>query len=214
MNRLIRTVGVQDWPVSDALGARKDRLSDVPEPKDLLDSVIAQAETAAQKARILLRWQPACERQGYFRVEAQIPIEETTFDHLFNGRSGYRAQYYLSPEEGILYNRDIVCGLVRSIEVAYAKQYAPVPLVLLIKSLMAPHSKIWVFGRFDHPIENAINPRRWVENGSTRGRKAPLPSNCAIDVKGSFIHPQSDNDLFVDELKLSRALDLFYRGYT
>jgi hypothetical protein len=139
-----------------------------------------------------------------------------TLDQLFNGRSGYRAQYYLSPEEGILYNRDILEGLVPAIKRAYDKQPLEVAFNLIEQSLRAPHSKIWVFeerAAFDEAEPETLNPQRWVENGATRGRKAPLPSHGKMDVKGTFLRPDS-LELFIDPIKLDRAWDLFSRGYT
>lgn len=117
-SRLIRMVEDETWIISDVLGDRKLRLVYVPQPKDLLERVIKEAALAAQSGSIRLEWHPSRERAEYFRLVAQIPVTEITFDQLFNGRSGYRAQYYLSPEEGVLYNRDIINGLVSVLESA------------------------------------------------------------------------------------------------
>ncbi len=202
--------------MSDALGERQGRLLEAPQPEELLEQAIAEAREASRNGLIQLAWQESTKRPGYFRLVAQVPLSETTFDQIFNGRSGYRAQYYISPEEGILYNRDILDGFAPAFKTAYPKQPLDIEFDLIEKSLRAPHSKIWVFGEkaaFDNAAQDALNPPRWVENGATRGRKAPLPSHCMIDVKGAFIHPGT-SDLFVDELKLDRAWDLFKRGYT
>jgi hypothetical protein len=216
MMRVIRIVDPSIWRLSDALGERRSRLLNTPSPSELLQHTITQAIVASRKGLSQLDWQESCECRGYFRLVAQIPLSETTFDQLFNGRAGYRAQYYLSPEEGVLYNRDILSGLEPALRLAYLRQPLGVDFSLVEKSLRAPHSKIWVFGEqkaFDDAADNTLNPPRWVENDATRGRKAPLPKHFMIDVKGAFIHPAS-NDLFVDELKLDRACDLFRTGYT
>ena len=216
MMRLIRIVDPPVWRLSDALGERRSRLLNTPSPSELLRHTITQAIEASRKGLTQLDWQESCERRGYFRLVAQIPLSETTFDQLFNGRAGYRAQYYLSPEEGVLYNRDILSSLEPALRLAYERQPLGVDFSLVEKSLRAPHSKIWVFGEqkaFDDAADNTLNQPRWVENNATRGRKAPLPKHFMIDVKGAFIHPASD-DLFVDELKLDRACDLFRTGYT
>ena len=200
-------VNPEDWSLADALRDRRERLLDVPPPESLHSRVIADGEEASQKGLIRLDWQESCERPGYFRLLAQVPLTETTFDQVFNGRSGYRAQYYISPEEGILYNRDILDGLVPAFKAAYGQQPLAIEFELIEKSLTAPHSKIWVFqekAAFDEAAQDALNPPRWVANGATRGRKAPLPNHHTMDVKGAFIHPKT-NGLFVDELKLDRA---------
>lgn len=206
----------REWALSGELGERQGRLLDVPRPEDLLLRIITEAREASRMGLIRIAWQESTERPAYFRLVAQVPLSEITFDQVFNGRSGYRAQYYLSPEEGILYNRDILDGLVPALKAAYINQPVPVEFDLLERSLRAPHSKMWVFeeeAAFDAALPNTLNPPRWVAKGATRGRKAPLPEHCMIDIKGAFINPDT-NDLFVDELKLDRAFDLFNRGYT
>jgi hypothetical protein len=216
MARLTRMVKREDWCLSDALAERRPRLLDVPKPEDLLERAIADADDASRRGLVRLAWQDSTDCPGSFRLVAQIPLSEATFDQLLNGRSGYRAQYYISPEEGILYNRDIVDGLIPAIKAAYRKQPLDVHFDLIEQSVRAPHSKIWVFeekAAFNDAAEHALNPPRWVANGATRGRKAPLPGHYTIDVKGAFVHPAT-SDLFVDEVKLDRAWDLFKRGYT
>ena len=178
--------------------------------------VEVEAIAASTEGKISLEWKPACHFPDYYRVVAKIPISKPTFDELFNGRSGYRAQYYLSPEEGVLYNRDVLSVLKFAIKKAFERALLTVPWTLVERSLAGPHSKIWIFDEkpaFDEAEDETLNPTRWVENRATRGRKAPLPENCAIDLKGAFIHPDS-LDVAVDELKADRACDLFRKGYT
>lgn len=212
----MRTVDSQTWRLADALGKRRERLLDVPQPEELLAQVIAQAHEASTKALTQLTWQESHDCPGYSRLVAQIPLSEKIFDQFFNGRSGYRAQYYLSPEEGILFNRSLLAGLEPALNLAYSKCPLNVDFALVEKSLRAPHSKIWLFSEkeaFDTADNYCLNPPRWVENEATRGRKAPLPVHPMIDIKGAFIHPVT-GELFIDECKIDRACDLFRRGYT
>jgi hypothetical protein len=175
-----------------------------------------EADSAGADGAIRLDWEASCSFPGYFRVVAQIPIAAGIFDQLFNGRSGYRAQYYLSPEEGVLYNRDLLSVLSPAIQQTYRRAPLDVNLELIRHSLAGPHSKIWIFEdklAFDDAEVDTLNPPRWVLNGATRGRKAPLRVPCAVDVKGAFIHPER-LDVQVDEMKADRACDLFRKGYT
>ncbi|WP_236182894.1 hypothetical protein [Pseudomonas sputi] len=216
MTRIIRKVDIDSWPISDTLNERKNRLHSVPEAASLLATILAEAESAATSQTLSITWEESCAQPGFFRTNGRIPLSEDTFDLLFNGRSGYRAQYYLSPEEGILFNRDIVVGLYKAIEISYRNDPLDVPIELIRASLIAPHSKIWIYNEkaaFNEADSEALNPLRWVASGKTRGRKAPLPKHLTIDVKGSFLHPTS-HKLFVDELKLDRAWDLFNSGFT
>ena len=70
---------------------------------------------AAQDRQLFLdaRWDWCISRPEFGgRVNATIPVSQVLFDQLFNGRSGYRAQYCLSVKEGRQYNRAIVDALV------------------------------------------------------------------------------------------------------
>jgi hypothetical protein len=217
MNRTLRAVPAAEWALGPEIVSRHSRLHDAPPPDFLLAKIIEEASHSAELGLIRLRWQEADECQGFFRLIAEIPLkEEVTFDQFFNGRSGYRAQYYLSPEEGILYNRDAMEGLKAPLSRAYIQQPLAEPLEVVLRTVDAPHAKLWVFGEtaaFDASPENSLNPQRWVDNGAIRGRRTPLPSHLTLDVKGAFIQPRT-GELFIDPFKLDRACDLFRRGYT
>ena len=185
-------------------------------PEILIARTVTEASRAAHSGAIELAWEASIERHGYFRVCAQIPLNEGTFDELFNGRAGYRAQYYLSPEEGILFNRDLVEGVRDAIKTAYEAAPLAAKYGLVEKSMLAPHSKFWIYrdrGAFDEADADTVNPSRWVASGTSRGRKAPLPRHLKFDFKGTFIHPET-HQLFIDDYKLDRAWDLFKTGYT
>jgi hypothetical protein len=208
-----RMVSTGDWNL--------DQL-DSPERREyLLDSTtanafLAAATNAGNAGLIKLDWQEARGKPGYFRVRATIPVAAIVFDRLFNGRSGYRAQYYLSPEEGVLYNRQLLDKLISPVSIAYERKPLEPSFALIKRTLLAPHAKIWIFDEqsaFDDAMPNTLNPPRWIEHHATRGRKVPLPRNCIVDVKGSFLKPDSEQ-LFVDDLKLDRPSDLHRTGYT
>jgi hypothetical protein len=213
---MFRTVEVEEWCVSEALGTdRSERLVNVPDPLELLELTRLSAMTATAAKRVSLHWQEADDAPGYFRLIARIPIDEIAFDQLFNGRSGYRAQYYLSPEEGIIFNRRLVDNFEPVVSVAFEQAPLAVRFDAVTNSLLAPHAKIWIYEErdaFDNALIDGLNPRRWIINQATRGRRAPLPPHCTIELKGAFIDERKH--LFVDELKLARPCDLHLRGYT
>ncbi|MFH1871103.1 MAG: hypothetical protein ABIK82_17415 [Pseudomonadota bacterium] len=216
MSRILRTVCEAEWLLGKAIATRHARLLDVPAPDELLAKLLNEATAAVEAKNVRLVWQPSTEANGFFRVEAVIPLSEETFDQFFNGRSGYRAQYYLSPEEGVLFNRDVLQGLKGCLTEAFAQQLVPVGLDLVLTSLDGPHSKVWVYGEqspFNNAPEYSLNPRRWVKNNARLGRRAPLPAHLSLELKGAFIHASSGR-LFVDELKVDRACDLFAKGYS
>jgi hypothetical protein len=140
----------------------------------------------------------------------------STHDILSNGRSGYHAPYYLSPEKGIIYNRQIIDGIIPAIQTGYnRKPLQNIPFALIERSLRTPHSKIWIFNNtevFNNAPDYTLNPSRWVKFNTTLGRKSPLPDFPKIDLQGSFIDPCTD-DYFIDELKLERRCDLHRKGF-
>lgn len=216
IQRVIRKVDISDWQIASLPNARIARLHSELEPVTLLANFISEAAKAENNKKILLDWQESMDSPGFGRVIAQIPISEMTFDQLFNGRSGYRAQYYLSPEEGILFNRDIIIGLNNIIKNTYHRFPLSVSIDLVQKSILAPHSKIWIFNEkeaFDTADDGILNPPRWIKNKAVRGRKAPLPAHHTIDLMGTFLHPKTF-EIFIDELKIDRAWDIFNKGYT
>ena len=214
---LTRAVTPEQWDLSRLNDmSRQRRLLSVPTPDELLTRVLTEAKQSAQSSTTSLNWQPSDAMPGYSRVCAKIPITEEAFDQLFNGRSGYRAQYYLSPEEGVLFNRRILDGIVEAIQFAYRRNPLTVALDAVEQSLNAPHAKIWIYREqdaFEEATPDLLNPARWVENGATRGRRIPLPIDHSIDLKGAFIHEKT-GELFVDFLKEDRACDLYRKGYT
>lgn len=218
VKRLLRTVPADEWQLSVQLDSRRNRLIDAMGPEALLAQVAADAIEAADSRSIQLCWQEStdADQAGYYRICAQVSLAEATFDQLFNGNSGYRAQYYLSPEEGILYNRDVISALLPAVKASYERQPLRVPFERIQSSLDAPHSKIWVFNEipaFDSAAADSINPPRWLKNDATRGRKAPLPSHLMLDLKGAFINFETGS-IYVNQLKLERATDIFLKGYT
>ena len=221
---MLRMVSPQEWDLSklpDA--ARRERLLNPPSAECLLTYLIDEATHAAERGDISLNWEPAKDKKvpsnHYFRLSTQISVNECIFDLLFNSRSGYRAQYYLSPEEGILYNRQIIDTLIPAIRTAYDRKPCRIKFQLIERSLCTPHAKIWVFENRDEKnpfveaAENTLNPTRWVKHCASLGRRCPLPDCLKIDLKGSFIDPQT-GCFFVDELKVGRPCDLHCKGYT
>src|SRR5205814_8045501 len=96
---------------------------------------------------------------------ASFPLEVETFDTLFNGRSGYRAQYYLSCIEGIAFNAALVGALLPVLHIA-CERTSPDELLASRWSFGGPESKVWVLGDNAHFVaarDGEFSPRRWTE---------------------------------------------------
>jgi hypothetical protein len=211
-----RSVARDVWRIDSLPDERRGGLLAGSSPAELLERVLSEAQAALNASSVKADWCESTDRPGYFRVVVQVPLSAATFDEFINGRSGYRAQYYLSPEEGLLYNRAALNLLTDVVLVASESQIANAAPNLVGESLAAPHAKIWVFeekAAFNDAAPDTLNPERWVNNNAVLGRRAPLPPHCSLDIKGAFIHPTTF-DVFVDELKADRPCDLFEKGFT
>lgn len=100
---------------------RKARLLNPRAPTEVLLAARGEAMQASDKGEITLEWEPSKDQPGCYRIVAKIPISKLLFDELFNSRSGYRAQYYLSVDAGRRYNRAIVDGLSPAIQELHGK---------------------------------------------------------------------------------------------
>lgn len=215
---MMRMVGEQEWVISGAISvARVRQLQNPLPPGDLLARVLSEVDLAVGNRNLELEWEPACEKPGFWRVTAKLPVAQATFDQLFNGRSGYRAQYYLSPEEGVLFNRMIIESLEDIIYRAFCAKPLDVGFDLIVHSLRMPHAKVWIADEqaaFDDAKLGGLRPQRWwTGTGARRGCCAPLPVSPKIDLKGSFVDPETGS-FWVDPLKESRAWDLYAKGFS
>lgn len=214
----MRTVPASDWDLS-ALGDdnRRERLLLEISPADLVQQLAIAGKQALQNRQIELDLERAIGENApadTFRVVTQIPVGAPFFDQLFNGRCGYRAQYYLSPEEGEAFGQliaktlePIVCGAIT--------EDSDMPQVLISKSMLGPHSKIWPLeekAAFDEAEPGTLRPSRWVASGYGMGRGSRLPLASGVDVKGSFVKP--DGSYWLSEDKLDRSMELHTKGFT
>src|SRR5947207_135821 len=97
---------------------RASRLLDPPKGEDLITTVAGQAIEAAIEGRAAWTWQEGRDMAGCGRAIVSFPLEARAFDALFNGRSGYRAQYYLSCQEGASFNSMLIGSLLKPLRIA------------------------------------------------------------------------------------------------
>jgi hypothetical protein len=211
-------VPVEEWIIDETLlrdGPRKTRLIDVPPPLDLIREV---SREAARAPGIRLALVQSAEQPSYFRVEAQIRLPDPLFDQLFNGRSGYRAQYYISAAKGAALNRRIVDALTPTILDGCRCKIFVGEADAIRRSLAGRYSKIWAVGDgcvfLNSP--SALRPERWKSywegNDSELGLKLPLPSAPQLDLKGSFVRLETDED-WVPVEKADRDGDIHRTGW-
>jgi len=192
-------VDPNDWDLNGLRDvARRERLLNPPPAEDLLTILCGEAMTSATRGDIATRLQDGEDMKGFFRALATIPVSADTFDLLFNGRSGYRAQYYLSVEAGGLFNRLAMAALFGPLRIASNEMDAH-------RSWAGPWSKIWVTGDSE-PFKKApageFQPRRWAARLSV-WLSAPRPDAPCVDVKGTWLSA-SDKGFALDPDKADR----------
>lgn len=195
---------------------RRHLLSDI-SPRELIDLIVEEVKEAVSTGHCGLRWSTADENVGFRRVEAVIRLSFESLDLLFNGRMGYRAQYYRSTRAGQFYNRTIierVTPIIAPLFHKLEKLYAD----LFCKSLIGPHSKIWFAGDWVHhddPPE--LTPTRWTEYWVGKEKKmgliAPQPKEPMLDIKGTWISPVT-GAMWLPEHKKLRDQEIHLTGWT
>ncbi len=177
---------------------------------------------------------PGCDVPGR-RPVFVFPVGRKAGDTFFNGVSGYRAQYYRSPETGSIQNGRLLDWLTpQLLKVAKAHSFADEDNVMskaqVASSLALPSAKAWgdetekLF--WDHMTayhdesDIEIAARRWTDNlasanGEMKGKaecgvRAPWPG--FIKIMGGFI--DNDGNEHVAEHKRRRACDIFECGFS
>jgi len=211
-------VDPDEWNLSGMMEKDRDRaarLLDPPSGEELIATVGAEAMEAAMEGRSSWGWQEGHVVAGCGRAIGWFPLCRDTFDALFNGRSGYRAQYYLSCHEGVDFNATLLSILLKPLRIACTNAPGNWP-GFLQHSFEGPHSKIWVFGDggpFCDAPRDQFAPKRWAtESPASLALRAPLPDSPAIEVKGTWVS-QSDQQYRQDEMKADRHCTLSRTGF-
>jgi hypothetical protein len=188
---MMQMVDPAEWDLSGMIDRKRaGRLLDPPKGEDLITTVAVQAMEAAVEGRAAWSWQDGREMAGCGRAIISVPLETNTFDALFNGRSGYRAQYYLSCQEGIAFNAWLLSALQTPMRITCGR--APIRLIpSLHRSFDGPYSKLWVHcdgEPFRAAPAGEFKPKLWLKNNPVSlGLRAPLPTIPTIEIKGSWI---------------------------
>ncbi len=142
-------------------------------------------------------------------------IDIHLLDMFMSGISGYRAQYYLSPEEGTSYNSiclrkflpPILSGLMDRTETA-------------TESLKSPHAKMWVTNEeiaFNGPGSRKLTVRvsgnqiMSCANLASPHWKIPDVARSQLLVLGGFVE-KSTHNYGVSDHKRMRSIELHLRG--
>ena len=194
---------------------RRLHLNSSPEAGQLIELVAA--EVRLRITGLELRWEPANENPGYYRIRATIPCSRSIYDWLFNGPSGYRAHYYSSEQAGEWFNKALVERIASEIRASESWQsFDESPLSARDLSLDGQFTKLGLANRdFQDALEFQLVPARWVANCRGRGAmglRAPRPVAPSLDIAGTWIDP-STKASWLSPDKVDRAADIYLRGY-
>jgi hypothetical protein len=219
----MQAVAAVDWNLEKMTDPeRRCRLLDSMSPKKLLERVDTDANKAVADNTVCVHWREADDQKGYWRVESTVPLAADTFDLLFNGRMGYRAQYYRSLDHGRTFNRILVDRLTFVIKAAlrHGRCSFPATWNQVKQSLKGPHSKLWVAGDWAAFIcePQVLKPARWIAYWSrcqdkALGLAAPLPGKPELDLKGTFICKKT-GEPWLPESKKDRDQKIHCSGWT
>jgi len=167
--------------------------------------------------------------KGCLRPNFKIETSSKAFDEFFNGRSGYRAAYYVDPEEGVRTNESFLSRLVESL-VAYALSHPAGQYIdegTLRRSLALPSAKVWLDEdgfSFDHALRMDILVPEWgaaandaVAAFGRNERPDPpekekaiwgvrAPAGCRLDVKGAFVATDGVEQIALDKRHRSKEI--------
>jgi hypothetical protein len=169
---------------------RAAKLAGPPSTESILSLVVQEASDETLGLR-RVTWEGGTLMKGCSRAKVFFPLSPDTFDALFNGRSGYRAQYYLSIQEGVRFNRILIDALRDAVRSAYCLHPLEQSESLILHSFDGPWSKAWIYedrDAFQNAPQGELLPRRWVEsNPDCIGLCAPLPLVTAVELKGTWV---------------------------
>lgn len=188
----MKVVDEAEWDLSGMRDRdRAQRLLRPILPEAIIDRVASEAIDPQLTLGSSWRRQTGDVMVGCSRAIVVIPITRDTFDDLFNGRCGYRAQYYRSVAEGRHFNRLLVNTLCDAAKRIFERHPRPPDWPIVECSLIGPHSKVWVYGdkseAFVDAPEGEFAPRQWAHQTHSVFLRAPPPQRPAIDLKGTWL---------------------------
>lgn len=202
------------------------------------EMIIAQVKDALSDA--LAQKQYRCGTdcyQGHRRAIFQFRVSQELYDNFFNSRSGYRAQFWISPDRGHAANLEC---LDASLQIARASLpdrldarviettdepyegrrdidvgVRVLPLEFLTVSLAHPAAKIWICERLITGHQGSLKPitcssgeQVSVLRWKTTISPCPSPEWTWLDLKGGFVGGRQPKDSSV------RARDIHLHGFS
>lgn len=207
------------WQIAETVPEhrRLRLLRDAPAPSEVIERLAQAAAVEAKACKLEVKWITSTEMPCFARIEASFRVTAEVFDWFFNGRTGYRAAYWVSAQHGLLFNAAAITAMEPAIGSAAQEQRSlPVSLEQARASLLGQDSKIWAPD--PHVCEDGwgkkglLLPDRWRHREYGYGTCLPMPEPPYIEVKGTFL--DADERIWLSCLKQDRHQRLHATGFT
>ena len=141
-----------------------------------------------------------------------------TGDALFNGPFGYRAQYWLSPEQGLSANAALLAALtpklLGSLDACTDQALSRIDICAAISAASA---KIWIREALFVADQKAdLDVDRWIDNARDGAELAKLglmaPEITKFEIKGALIDPYGHEVVPAD--KIRRHYQIHHYGFS
>ena len=154
---------------------------------------------------------PELKRFHAWRASWFFDVEAETFDCLFNGPNGLRAQYYYGVDFGIAMNQKLIHPLKDQL-LAFAQKKSEMPLDKIAMSLNHIWARLWIVesqAHWDDEIE-IIND--WIQHPTLGdiGREAPCGRRLYIN--GAWITKSGAPCIY--SAKTNRSYDIYRYGFS
>ena len=151
--------------------ARADRLESVGSPADLAMEISDRLDAAFNAGMVRIGVDSKGNKQDNHRAVFQFRVGRNLYDWFYNSRTGYRAQFWISPQAGLQFNQNLMRELVdvldgfleNRIECCYVRFFEnpkrhdrytknrPLEKATYLASLRDASSKIWICERLIPP---------------------------------------------------------------
>lgn len=164
------------------------------------------------------------DRPGFARVIYCAEIGQRLFDLVFNSASGYRGQYFESPENGVAANRQLLHAVTEKLRLWSSEHCEDADPALIRCSLSASSTKAWVAestlelcaycsGEWSNSQKSELeiaNGRWELENHTYASWGRQAPEFRKLRIFGGFVNNATEE--YVAPHKVHRAIDIWKWG--
>lgn len=179
----------------------------------LLEQVVADA------TNIRVRLEPGRAKSLTHCIQPVFNLDfPKTGDALFNGPFGYRAQYWLGPEQGLAANATLLAALASRLLGALDTCTDPdLSRIDACAAIGAASAKIWIRESLSLTAPSGdLDVRRWADNASRGIELAKLglmaPEITKFEIKGALIDPHGHE--VVPAEKIRRHYQIHHYGFS